>query len=62
MWKNKRMWYNGKKIGGTRDEKNTVDVGILDIVPGFCENKKEIAGAYAIERIYRWMLEIGFLG
>ena len=41
-----------KKDWGIRDEKNTLDVGILDIAPNVYQNEKEIAHIYAHKRIY----------
>ncbi|WP_419002638.1 hypothetical protein, partial [Anaerotignum lactatifermentans] len=41
-----------KKDWGIRDEKNTLDVGILDIAPNVYQNEKEIASIYAHKRIY----------
>ena len=35
-----------------RDEKNTLDVGILDIAADVYQNEKEIASIYAHKRIY----------
>lgn len=52
MWKNRILWYNGKKDWGIRDEKNTLDVGILDIAADVYQNEKEIASIYAHKRIY----------
>lgn len=47
---------------GELSETNTVDVGVLDVVPGFCKKRKKIARTYVDERIYGWMLEIGVSG
>ena len=52
LWKNRILWYNGKKDWGIRDEKNTLDVGILDIAADVYQNEKEIASIYAHKRIY----------
>ena len=52
LWKNKILWYNVKKDWGIRDEKNTLDVGILDIAADVYQNEKEIASIYAHKRIY----------
>ncbi len=41
-----------KKDWGMRDEKNTLDVGILDIAADVYQNEKEIASIYAHKRIY----------
>jgi hypothetical protein len=41
-----------KKDWGIRDEKNTLDVGILDIAPNVYQNEKEIASIYAHKGIY----------
>ena len=47
MWKNRILWYNGKKDWGIRDEKNTLVVGILDIAADVYQNEKEITSIYA---------------
>ena len=41
-----------QKLLGIRDEKNTLDVGILDIAADVYQNEKEIASIYAHKRIY----------
>ena len=41
-----------QKDWGTRDEKNTMDVRILDIATDVYKNEKEIASIYAHKRIY----------
>ena len=41
-----------KKDWGIRDEKNTLDVGILDIAADVYQNEKEIASIYAHKGIY----------